>query len=63
MKDFLNEKKDFTGVLMNYRKDGSTFWNKIEIAHLRDKDSDVAYIIGMQTKVKKLVTTLRINCF
>ena len=38
-------------VLLNYRKDGSTFWNQVFIAALRDGEGKVVNYLGVQCKV------------
>lgn len=36
----------FKGEVLNYRKDGSTFWNEISISPLRIASADVTFFIG-----------------
>ena len=38
-------------VLLNYRKDGTTFWNDLTIAPVRDDDGNVTHYIGVQNDV------------
>ena len=38
-------------TLLNYRKDGSTFWNRFFVAPLRDSDGNITYFVGVQTDV------------
>lgn len=38
----------FKGEILNYRKDGSTFWNQLTINPVRDRDGEVRYFIGIQ---------------
>ncbi|MDN2567931.1 PAS domain-containing protein [Aquibium sp. A9E412] len=38
-------------TLLNYRKDGATFWNELHLAPLRDADKRIAYFIGIQRPV------------
>jgi PAS domain S-box-containing protein len=45
--------EDTTVVLLNYRKDGSTFWNQFFIAALRDGDGNVVNYLGVQCKVSE----------
>ncbi len=40
---------------MNYRSDGSTFLNRIELTHLMDKDGQTPFIVGLQCKVRELM--------
>jgi predicted DNA binding protein len=37
--------------LLNYRKDGTPFWNKVDIAPLRDEDGEVTHFVGFQTDI------------
>ncbi|MFB6155296.1 MAG: bacterio-opsin activator domain-containing protein [Haloferacaceae archaeon] len=37
--------------LVNYRDDGSTFWNRVHIAPIRDDDGTVTNYVGFQTDV------------
>jgi len=41
--------KDVRVVLKNYRKDGSTFWNELAMAPLRDKAGRLTHWVGIQT--------------
>ncbi len=36
-------------VIKNYRKDGSTFWNELSLAPVRDEAGLLAYWVGIQT--------------
>ncbi|PSQ65084.1 MAG: bacterio-opsin activator [Halobacteriales archaeon SW_9_67_24] len=37
--------------LINYRKDGEPFWNRVEITPLRDEAGDLTHFVGFQTDV------------
>lgn len=43
--------EDTTVVLLNYRRDGSTFWNQFFIAALRDGQGTVVNYLGVQCMV------------
>lgn len=45
--------EDTTVVLLNYRKDCTTFWNQFFIAALRDGDGNVVNYLGVQCKVSE----------
>nr|6I21_A Chain A, Aureochrome1-like protein [Ochromonas danica]6I24_A Chain A, Aureochrome1-like protein [Ochromonas danica]6I25_A Chain A, Aureochrome1-like protein [Ochromonas danica] len=49
----LERGEDTTVVLLNYRKDGSTFWNQLFIAALRDGEGNVVNYLGVQCKVSE----------
>jgi hypothetical protein len=42
---------DTTVVLLNYRIDGSTFWNQFFVAALRDNEGNIVNYLGVQCKV------------
>lgn len=49
-------------VLLNYRKDGTPFWNQLDIAPVRDDDGTVTHLFGFQkdvTERKELERDLR----
>ncbi|KAJ1405072.1 PAS domain-containing protein [Ochromonadaceae sp. CCMP2298] len=46
---------DFKTVLLNYCKDGSTFYNKIQITHLQGEDGVAPFIIGLQSRVSSIM--------
>jgi len=41
----------YTGELLNYRKDGTTFWNALSIAPVRDADGRLTQFIGIETDI------------
>jgi len=51
MREALLAQQDVKLVLLNYRKDGTPFWNQIEVAHLRDSDNNIRFVIAVQNKV------------
>jgi PAS domain S-box-containing protein len=53
LKKAVSEGKDVVSVLLNYRKDGTTFWNQVKLAHLKDETGKTFLIVGIQTKVSK----------
>jgi PAS domain S-box-containing protein len=48
---------DTTVVLLNYRKDGTTFWNQFFIAALRDGEGNIVNYLGVQCKVSEEYAT------
>ena len=44
----IEEQKDITVDLLNYRADGSPFWNRVSLSPLTDGDGNVIYFIGVQ---------------
>ncbi|BBN10468.1 phototropin [Marchantia polymorpha subsp. ruderalis] len=49
----LKEGKSYCGRLLNYRKDGTPFWNLLTIAPIKDDTGKVLKYIGMQVEVSK----------
>jgi PAS domain S-box-containing protein len=47
----LREKHGCTVQLLNYRKDGTTFWNRLSITPVRDDSGRVTHFIGVQSDV------------
>ncbi|CAM9574147.1 unnamed protein product [Phaeothamnion confervicola] len=48
------EKGEDTSVcLLNYRSDGTTFWNQFFVASLRDSDGNTVNFVGVQCKVSE----------
>lgn len=41
--------------LLNYRKDGSTFWNFLTIVPVKQDDGTVVKFIGVQVRARMLV--------
>ena len=38
---------EFKGDILNYRKDGSTFWNELSISPVRDEAGEIIHFIGI----------------
>nr|AML79541.1 putative LOV domain-containing protein [Hedwigia ciliata] len=53
IRDALKDGKSFCGRLLNYKKDGSAFWNLLTITPIKDDDGNVLKFIGMQVEVSK----------
>ncbi|TVU13545.1 hypothetical protein EJB05_40605 [Eragrostis curvula] len=45
--------RSFCGRLLNYRKDGTPFWNMLTVTPIRDDNGKVIKFIGMQVEVSK----------
>lgn len=50
----LREGKVFQGEILNYRKDGTPFWNFLRIAPIRDASGRVTHHVGTQSDVTEL---------
>lgn len=51
MREAIDEERPVSVELRNYRKDGEEFWNKVDIAPLRDDDGTVTNYVGFQTDI------------
>ncbi len=47
----ITEEREGMVEILNYRKDGSTFWNRLHLSPLRDDDGKVAYYFSSQLDV------------
>jgi two-component system cell cycle sensor histidine kinase/response regulator CckA len=47
----LRDERPYAGELLNYRKDGTTFWNALSIAPIRDAKGTVTNFVGLQQDV------------
>jgi PAS domain S-box-containing protein len=50
----LQEGRVFQGEILNYRKDGTAFWNFLRIAPIRDATGRVTHHVGTQSDVTEL---------
>ena len=41
-------------TLLNYRKDGTPFWNRLAINPIRDEEGDIVFFVGISTDVTSL---------
>ena len=51
IKQSLDAQGEFSGEILNYRKDGSTFWNDLSISPVRDEEGNVTHFIGVTRDV------------
>ncbi len=51
LRDATREGREFRGVLRNYRKDGTSFFNELHLAPVRDGDGRLVNFVGVQTDV------------
>ena len=47
----LAERRECVVEILNYRKDGTTFWNRLSITPVRDASGEVTHFIGIQSDV------------
>ncbi|KAJ6793934.1 protein TWIN LOV 1 [Iris pallida] len=48
IKDSIRREQPCTACILNYRKDGSSFWNCLHISPVRNATGKVAYYVGVQ---------------
>ncbi|KAK8550961.1 hypothetical protein V6N13_119462 [Hibiscus sabdariffa] len=53
IREALQAGKNYCGRLLNYKKDGTAFWNLLTIAPIKDENGKVLKFIGMQVEVSK----------
>nr|AHZ63853.1 phototropin [Welwitschia mirabilis] len=53
IREALVEGKNYCGRILNYKKDGTPFWNLLTIAPIKDETGNVLKFIGMQVEVSK----------
>nr|AML79014.1 putative LOV domain-containing protein [Maesa lanceolata] len=53
IREALQTGKNYCGRLLNYKKDGTPFWNLLTIAPIKDETGKVLKFIGMQVEVSK----------
>ena len=58
MRAALDAKQPFHGEILNYRKDGTPFWNDLSISPVVDEAGDVTQFVGVQRDVTERKQTL-----
>src|SRR3954453_23252973 len=51
----LDTGKDISATLLNYRKDGTAFWNQLAMSPVYDADGVLTHFVGVQTDVTERV--------
>ncbi|NOX64305.1 MAG: PAS domain-containing protein [Chlorobi bacterium] len=55
VRDCIRNKKNGSINVLNYKKDGTTFWNHFSISPIKDNLGNVTYWIGIQRDITKIV--------
>jgi PAS domain S-box-containing protein len=55
MRDAIRAGRPVRVVVRNYRKDGSTFWNEVDLSPVRDASGTLSHVIGYQADVTERV--------
>ncbi|XP_042443232.1 phototropin-2-like [Zingiber officinale] len=53
IKEAVRTGKTYCGRLLNYKKDGTKFWNLLTVTPIRNEDGNIIKYIGMQVEVSK----------
>jgi len=53
IREAIREQRECTVEILNYRKDGTPFWNSLSITPIRNNDGNVTNYIGIQSDVTK----------
>nr|AML79634.1 putative LOV domain-containing protein [Lagarostrobos franklinii] len=53
IRESLGSGKTFCGRLLNYKKDGTPFWNLLTVTPIKDESGKIIKYIGMQVEVSK----------
>ncbi|KAG6471482.1 hypothetical protein ZIOFF_068924 [Zingiber officinale] len=53
IKEAMRTGKTYCGRLLNYKKDGTKFWNLLTVTPIRNEDGNIIKYIGMQVEVSK----------
>jgi PAS domain S-box-containing protein len=51
MREAIAAEEPVSVELVNYRKDGSSFWNRVDIAPIHDETGEVSHFVGFQTDI------------
>src|SRR4051794_2460558 len=51
----LEERRTLTTILLNYRKDGTAFWNQLSVSPVFDGSGELVSFVGVQTDVTERV--------
>lgn len=62
LRQAIDEGYDTSVCLLNYRADGTTFWNQFFVASLRDGKGDTVNYVGVQCKVNDSTPHLLAAC-
>ncbi|KAB1186854.1 MULTISPECIES: bacterio-opsin activator domain-containing protein [Haloferax] len=55
LREAIDAKESASVELLNYRENGETFWNRVDLAPLSGPDGDVTHFVGFQTDITERV--------
>ncbi len=53
MRDAIDAEEPVTAELLNYREDGTPFWNRVEISPIYDERGELVNFVGFQTDISE----------
>jgi diguanylate cyclase (GGDEF)-like protein/PAS domain S-box-containing protein len=53
IREALDNARPFSGEIINYRKDGATFWNELSIAPVFDANANLIQFVGVQRDISE----------
>ncbi len=53
----IRNQQPFSGVLLNYRKDGTSFWNELKLNPIFDGKGTLTRYVGLQTDITERIST------
>jgi diguanylate cyclase (GGDEF)-like protein/PAS domain S-box-containing protein len=56
LSEALAEGREANVTLLNQRRDGTTFWNRVSLTPVRDRDGELRHVIGVLADVTEAVT-------
>jgi PAS domain S-box-containing protein len=59
IRDSLRTGRSLTTTLLNYRQDGTTFWNELSVSPVRDDEGRITHFVGVQADVTARVEAQR----
>lgn len=51
MRSAIDGSRQFTEVVLNYRRDGTPFWNELNVSPVHDADGTLSHFVGLQQDV------------
>src|SRR4051794_341303 len=61
LREAIERGEDISTTLLNYRKDGTAFWNQLSMSPVRDGQGCVTHYVGVQTDVTERVEADRLR--
>eukprot|EP01026_Neomeris_dumetosa_P039897 TRINITY_DN3287_c0_g1_i8.p1 TRINITY_DN3287_c0_g1~~TRINITY_DN3287_c0_g1_i8.p1 ORF type:complete len:630 (+),score=89.98 TRINITY_DN3287_c0_g1_i8:172-2061(+) len=57
LRDAIKEGQEITVQILNYKKDGTPFWNMLSVSPMNDIDGKVRFLIGVQVDITSMEET------